>query len=212
MSSLVTEKKNKFSKATVESIVNTIMSLKNEWYNYLYSNSNKIFIVGGAVYKHKLRNEETEDIDVVCHNITETSNMIKKNIPYTYHPSRYVTRYSTATDQTKLMIQDNDNLHIDLIGYKTFATHINDHGLSMINSLVLVNNKIKHVLEVSELTEYLSFESDDPKSIREWLITKIKNKEFCISSNLREKDKNYFNNWKIIDPVECARYGIFNKH
>lgn len=217
MSSLITNKKNK-SNSTVQSVINTIMSLNNGGlYNYIYNSFygyNKVIIVGGAVYKHKLRNEETQDIDVVCHDSTEVSKMIKKEIPGTYHPSKFVTRYSTVTNYAALMFKDNDNLHIDFIGYKNFTTHINDCGFSMTNSLVLDNNEVKHVLEVNELKEHLLFESENPKLVREWLITKIKNKEYCKSSNLRDKDKNYFknNDWNVIEPGECARYGIFNKN
>ncbi len=177
------------------------------WWNFLFEQK-PVFITGSSVYKGILRGEKFDDIDAVCNNSKDLSNSIKKLEPSAYNPTIDLGSFEWAADYTTIKFRGSD-MKIDLVGYRDYANTINRFGFGMINCLVLTHDGIKHIFEVPEVAQHIALRAENPKAERDWAVDKIKKGEYCEWRNMREKDKEYFKKWKVIDPVECAMHGIF---
>lgn len=208
----VFEKPSRWSRLTTPKIIQTLLNAADtSWWGFFFGHNQRILVIGSAVYKHHLRGEPlSDDIDAVCDNSKSASKTIISQEPSVYNPSIYCDSSSGCfTDYTTLKFMGTPEIHVDLTGYKDFAESINRAGLAMNNSLVLTKDGVRHVLEVPELAKNLAYEAKDPEAERNWVTDKIKKGEYCDCRGLRKKDKEYFKNWKEIDPVECARHGMF---
>lgn len=71
--------------------------------------------------------------------------------------------------------------------------------------------KLTKIKEIPEIANNLNIETANAEAERNWVIEKIKKGEYCLTSGMRGKDREYFRSWKRIDPVECAMHGMFLK-
>lgn len=165
------------------------------------------FIGGGSVYK-MLAGDGTQDVDVVTLNPNLLLSYIKRTYPNAFNDHENV-----------IFLNPLSNIYIDVVSIPDYIKSMNYSGLNMTNALVLdKERKIRHILEIQELKEGLNdfmeqlyLSEKCPKKERKWVKNKIKNKEYCLTYGLRQKDMDYFLNsgWKKIDAFECKQHGMF---
>ncbi|AYV76792.1 MAG: hypothetical protein Barrevirus1_14 [Barrevirus sp.] len=207
----------KITKLSNKDIIQKLFSLnKSSGFNWSHTN-NSVFIVGSVIYKNYLRNEPIDDIDVITSKPPKVISTLFKEIELSaYNPdikdddNKSSFNMETTSDYSTIKFFGTSAIKLDLVSISYFNNLININGLSMINCLVLTETGIKHVLEVKDISQHIDFETKDAVLEREWAINKIKNGEYCVTHNMRNKDKEYFRNWKRIDPVECALHGMFS--
>lgn len=193
------------------SVVYVYPSMK-ETVDQLFKQNPKMFIMGSWVYKHLLRGEDVKDIDCLVSDSKSAASVLlesqKKHATFSLHVvgSGYGSHWAKNLSSINM---SNGRYKIDFFDISAAIESINEHGLFFTNLLVLTRYGIRHILEVSDIANNIVFESKDPKIEREWAINMIKNKSYC-KSGTREKDMLYFKNWSVIDPVECAKHGVFD--
>lgn len=166
--------------------------------NY-YRNKRTTFIAGSYVYKHLVRGEKVNDIDVIYDgNVDSKGKLIQKMIPTCKFGLKGLA-YQEITDYSCLWCDINNSerkLKIDIIPKDDFLEQTK-RGISFVNALVLTENGIEDIHQ------------NDKR--REFVIKNLKKKRYCKTHNLRIKDKAYFSDFQIIDPEECAKYGFYGE-
>jgi len=192
------------SKITIDYIVNLIQTVRlNSFLNKIINGPERPVIIGSYVYKYLIRGEKItsiHDIDVICNNPMKFSMIITRKEELGYIPNEYQIFFSGS------------ELYIDVIPINMFADEINEIGLTTINSLVFSNGEIKHIFEIPEIANKLNVKATNPEKERTWMVDNLKANRYCRWSGMRQKDVEYFNDWKVIDFQECALHGIYDRH
>lgn len=194
-----------YPKINIDNLSKFLLKAGNE--NRLFLQNHISFIVGGCVYK-KIAGDNTNDVDIVTNDVKNLGKKLINTYNGAYHP---LLPYS-GIDVTKVLIK-NAKLEVDIISIDDMADSINKCGLNMTNALVMCSDSsIKHILEVPVLQTKLNWEAKDAKKEREWALLKIREKKYCNTKGLREKDSLYFktHGWSVIDEFECKCHGMFN--
>lgn len=188
------------------------------WLDWLVGYKQSSYIVGSYIYKHLLRSEKITDVDTICKDTNSLLTSVKSveetaynpELPWKYDPKGFSMGMTIPVDYNAIHFL-GISLTVDLIGFNDYVNRINTTGLCLSNCLVLSPKGIQHVFEIPELSKDLNLEAIDPIKERDWAIQKIKAGQYCKWQGMREKDVDYFKNWKIIDFQECEAHGMFNK-
>lgn len=159
----------------------------------------KIFVAGKCSYIYELAFGYRENVFIFGGKIIEILNGIKDENTDIDVLSKY------PRDITDKFSKEN----IDVKDFTEYTEMINKNGLTVTNSILLSESGFKHLSEIPEIAKDINLKFENPIAEREWALNNIKNKKFCIWSSMRRGDLHHFKNWKIIDPVECAKHGIF---
>lgn len=179
---------------SIDCIIKIIWSLDNKKHNPI--------IIGSYIYKYIINGEGVNDIDLVTKNYMATYYDITKLYSNIYCKFSWSNAISLGLT--------GSNMSIDIIDMNTIIRLINQDGPTPINSLVYTTDGIRHISEIDEFQERILLPTKDPKKEREWMINNIKQKKYCVWPGMRDKDKEYFKNWSIIDFKECKEHFIHN--
>jgi hypothetical protein len=196
---------------TVDYIIDLLQKVRlNGLFSSIINGPEKPMITGSYVYKHLVRGEKVDDVDAVCSSPVRLSEKVVKMDKLAYNPTEDGGWEDRFTDYRLIKFSGSD-LHVDILQTGEFVDVINKTGLSPVNSLVLTEGGIRHITEVPEIADRLNVKAADPVKERTWMVENLKAGKVCRWSDMREKDKQYFKDWKVIDFQECASHGIYDK-
>ena len=187
-------------------------------------NTSGKIVNGEYLYKYLLRGEHVNSINVVTDELVRFSGWMDK---FDLHK---LQDYSSLRFDIKDWNQHKNGYlyRIDFIGmrfhilissYNEFITNIRVNGLNPTNALVYKNGNIIHVAEDPNIANLIIDKSSmtmidiqfaQPQDERKWVIENVKAGRYCKSLGMKNNDSEYFKNWKIIDPIECAMHGFFD--
>lgn len=139
-------------------------------------------ICGSYIYKRMLLGERPNDIDAVS-------------------KSDYETALSPEDFDTLANLSSDHNVRIDMISASSFEKSQSDAGHpSFATSILLKKVDGKKVL--------LPASSRVTQGMVDYIVEQIPKRRYCPWDSMREKDKEYFGNFEVIDREECTLHGF----
>lgn len=195
------------------------------WWKRLFAESRPdpvSYISGSGVYKFVIHNQSVDDVDVLVDDPYRFARYVRETHPKITHPSYQMFASGTASDISVIRFPHDIDIcyehKLDVMSFEAKGRYITEYGLSPLSCLVLARGNdgkesVKHILE-TEVARFIiikNFSTDDLDLIeeRKWAIRNLESKQYCEFSDMRPKDKKYFQDWKIISEKECAKHGIF---
>lgn len=199
-------------RVTVDYIADLLQKVRlNGLFGSIINGPERAMITGSYVYKHLVRGEKVDDVDGVCRSPVKLSEKVTKMDSLAYNPIDDDSWSEESFTDYRVIKFSGSDLHVDILKTEEFVDVINKTGLSPVNSLVLTEGVIRHITEVPQIAEKLNMKAADPVKERIWMIDSLKAGRYCRWSDMREKDKEYFKNWTVIDFQECNSHGIYDK-
>lgn len=177
-------------KPSQEEYINDI--LKVPWWEKLLGKKSTNYIIGSYVYKKTIRGEIVNDIDIVTKCTGDEGHRLREKFPCS---GTYVSPYIEYgyDDYVCLMCEtDNGDVKIDLLGSKEHLDKNKERNF--LNTVILTSNGLEDI------------KGNDKR--KEFVIQNLKKGKYCPWNNMREKDKEYFKKFKIIDQDVCQDYGF----
>lgn len=139
-------------------------------------------ICGSYIYKRMLLGERPNDIDAIS-------------------KSDYETALSPKDFDKLADLSSDHNVRIDMISASSFEKSQSDTGHpSFATSIVLK--------KVDGEKRLLPASSRVTQGMVDYIVEQIPKRRFCPWDSMREKDKEYFSDFEVIDREECALHGF----
>ncbi len=188
---------------SLSTFVNDLLNTNlNGWFKSIFNGPSYPVITGSYIYKHLLRGEEIEDVDLVVESLEKFKDIYgsvyeKLLLTYPFKGLRY-------------HLKRKDIKYLDIISVDTYLELLEKNGLTPINSLILTKDGIEHVYNPKELRERFKIsENFDPINERDWMVDNFERGRYCKWSTMRKKDIEYFSSFDIIDEEECECHYIY---
>lgn len=178
-------------KPSQEEYVNDILHLP--WWKipFGYRSSNVIF--GSYVYKHMVRGEPVNDIDVLTPNTNKEGKRLAKKFYCKPKYSYAWVRGEPFNDFTCLTCDSDysNEVKIDLVGKNEY---LKTYRRDFINTVILTSNGLKDI------------EGNEER--KKFVIESLKQGKYCPWVDMRDKDKEYFKDFEVIDCNTCKKFGF----
>lgn len=156
-------------------------------------------IVGSYVYKRVMRDEEVDDIDMICNDTFGMVDHLKKTVS----AEQTADPWDEPFEYTKLEVDDNGTkISIDIIETDEYTNDHRTKDTKFINAVQLTPDGLMH----KDATLW------SPKTdVVNYVMENMKAGRYAPWSNMRDKDEKYFENFEKIPEDESKPFGFSMK-